>query len=150
MLNQDTINLVKSFEGLRLNAYPDPATGNEPWTIGYGTTVYNGIQKVKSGDKITQKQAEELLSYDLNTFSEKVRSLIKRNLTENQFGSLVSFSYNVGIGNFSSSTLLKKVNLNPGDPSIPSEFLKWNKANGKIMAGLTKRRIAEAALYTKI
>lgn len=149
MLNKDTIDLVKSFEGLVLKAYVDPATGNEPITIGFGTTVYRGIQKVRLGDKITETQAEEFLSYDLNKFAEKIRPLITKSLTDNQFGAIVSFTYNVGLGNLKSSTLLKKVNVNPKDSSIPSEFLRWNKANGKVMAGLTRRRTAESNLYIK-
>lgn len=155
MLNQNTINLVKEFEGLMLEAYPDPATKNDPvkkgdpWTIGYGTTIYRGVQKVKLGDKITEVEAESLLQYDLNKFAERIRPLITKSLTDNQFGAIVSFTYNVGLGNLKSSTLLKKVNINPKDPSIPVEFLKWNKAAGKVMAGLTRRRTAEAALYIK-
>lgn len=147
MLNKETINLIKSFEGLSLTAYPDPATGGEPWTIGFGTTVYRGIQKVKKGDKITEAEAESLLEYDVNKFSEAVRKLIKRSLTDNQFGAIVSFAYNVGIGNLKSSTLLKKVNINPKDLSIASEFNKWNRAGGKVMKGLTRRRQAEVNLY---
>lgn len=149
MLNKETIDLIKSFEGLRLNAYVDPATGGEPITIGYGTTIYNGIQKVKLGDKITESQAESFLQYDVSKFAERIRPLITKNLTDNQFGAIVSFTYNVGLGNLKSSTLLKKVNINPKDSSLPAEFLRWNKAAGKVMAGLTRRRTAEAALYTK-
>lgn len=155
MLNKDTINLVKSFEGLVLTAYPDPATKNDPikkgdpWTIGYGTTIYRGVQKVKQGDKITEPEAEALLEYDLNQFAEGVKKLITRNLSDNQFGAIVSFAYNVGLGNLKSSTLLKKVNINPKDLSIASEFAKWNKAAGKVMNGLTRRRQAESALYFK-
>lgn len=149
MLNKETIHLIKSFEGLRLNAYVDPATGGEPITIGYGTTIYNGVQKVKLGDKITEPQAEAFLQYDLNKFAEKVRPLITKSLSDNQFGAIVSFTYNVGIGNLKSSTLLKKVNVSPNDISIVTEFAKWNKAAGKVMAGLTRRRTAESNLYFK-
>lgn len=148
-VNKDTINLIKQFEGLVLKAYVDPATGNEPITIGYGTTIYKGIQKVKLGDIITEPQAELFLIHDVNNFSEKVKVLIQKNLNENQFGALVSFAYNVGIGNLKSSTLLKKVNNNPNDLSIALEFAKWNKAAGKVMNGLTRRRKAESNLYFK-
>ena len=152
-VNKATIDLIKSFEGLVLNAYPDPATKNdpikkgEPITIGYGTTIYKGIQKVKLGDKITPEQAEIFLAYDVNTFSEGVKKLITKNLTENQFGALVSFAYNAGLGNLKSSTLLKKVNANPNDPAIAAEFGKWVRAGGKIMNGLVRRRNAEIKLY---
>jgi len=73
--------------------------------------------------------------------------LVKSNVTENNFAALVSFTFNVGTGNLKKSTLLKKVNLNPNDPTIRSEFMKWNKGAGKVLAGLTKRRQAEADLY---
>lgn len=149
MINKATIDLVKQFEGLVLKAYVDPATGGEPITIGYGTTIYNGIQKVKMGDKITEPQAEAFLQYDINKFAEKVRKLITKNLNDNQFGALVSFAYNVGLGNLTSSTLLRKVNINPNDPSIAGEFGRWNKAAGKVMAGLSRRRFAESSLYFK-
>lgn len=147
MVNKATLDLIKGFEGLRLNAYVDPATGGEPITIGYGTTIYNGIQKVKLGDKITEPQAEVFLQYDINKFAEKIKPLIKKSLNDNQFGAIVSFTYNVGIGNLTSSTLLKKTNINPNDSSIAMEFAKWNKAGGKVMAGLTRRRQAESNLY---
>lgn len=149
MINKATIDLVKQFEGLVLKAYVDPATGGEPITIGYGTTIYNGIQKVKMGDKITEPQAEAFLQYDINKFAEKVRKLITKNLNDNQFGALVSFAYNVGLGNLTSSTLLRKVNINPNDPSIAGEFGRWNKAAGKVMVGLSRRRFAESSLYFK-
>ena len=150
MLNKASLDLIKSFEGLRLKAYVDPGTGNEPHTIGYGTTIYKGVKKVRLGDVVTEAQAEEFLAWDVNKFAERVKALIKKPLTDNQFGALVSFAYNVGVGGLGGSTLLKKVNINPKDSSIPSEFLKWNRSGGKIMAGLTRRRTAEAALYTKL
>jgi len=146
-INQKTFDLIKSSEGLRLEAYPDPATGGEPITIGYGTTIYpNGI-KVKLGDTITKQMAEFSLLHDITNFSTKIYSLIKKPLNDNQFGALVSFSYNVGIKNLQISTLLKKVNENPNDLSIKDEFLKWKKAGGKVLPGLLKRRIKEAELY---
>lgn len=146
-INKATINLIKSFEGLQLKAYPDPGSKGEPYTIGWGTTVYNGVQKVKLGDEINESQAEAYLLYDVNQFSKLVSRLLTKPLSDNQFGALTSFAYNVGIPNLKSSTLLKKVNNNPGDYSIKDEFLKWNKAAGKVLSGLTKRREAEANLY---
>lgn len=153
MINKATIDLIKSFEGLRLNAYPDPATKNDPIkkgkpiTIGYGTTIYNGLQEVKMGDTITEPQAEQFLLYDVKKFSEKVKALLRKELNENQFGALVSFSYNVGIGNLKISHLLPKVNANPNDPTIKDEFLKWKTAAGRVMPGLLRRRQAESKLY---
>jgi len=152
-LNDKCYNLIKEFEGLELNAYPDPATKNdpikkgEPWTIGYGTTIYPNGLKVKKGDVITAAKATEFLISDVTKFSQRVLSLVKKPLTDNQFGAIVSFAYNLGVGNLSSSTLLKKLNINPDDSSITSEFLKWNKANGRVLNGLTKRRTQEAQLY---
>jgi len=154
-INKATIELIKSFEGLELKAYPDPATKNDPikkghpWTIGWGTTIYPDGQKVKQGDSITQIQAEAFLLNDLSKFALGVGKLIIRTLTDNQFGAILSFAYNVGLGNLKASTLLKKVNINPKDLSIASEFAKWNKAAGKVMNGLTRRRTTESQLYFK-
>lgn len=157
MINKATIDLIKSFEGIFLKAYPDPATGGEPITIGWGTTIYPNGKKVKLGDIITMQQAQEYLEFDINKFAESIKPIIKVKLTDNQFGALVSFAYNVGADidadtiaeGLGDSTLLKKVNANPNDPTIANEFLKWNKANGKIMNGLTRRRKAESDLYFK-
>lgn len=147
MINQEAFELIKSFEGLRLKAYPDPGSGNEPITICYGTTIYpNGI-KVVMEDVKTQEECEQFLLHDVQNFSEQVRKYIKRTLTDNQFGALVSFAYNVGIANFKNSTLLKKVNINPKDLSIASEFAKWKTSSGKVLQGLVRRRQAESNLY---
>ena len=82
-----------------------------------------------------------------NRFAKRVNELVTSNINQNQFNALVSFAYNVGTGNFSSSTLLKKVNRNPNDLTIKDEFLRWNKAGGKVLNGLTNRRNEEADLY---
>ena len=147
MINDATVSLIKSFEGLELKAYVDPATGGEPITIGYGTTVYPGGQKVRMGDFCNETGAIQFLEHDVSIFSEKVSALLKLPVNDNQFGALTSFAYNVGMGNLKSSTLLKKVNKNPYDESIAVEFMKWDKAAGKVMAGLTRRRSAETKLY---
>lgn len=146
-INSKGIDLIKSFEGLVLKAYVDPGTGGEPITIGYGTTIYPDGKKVKMGDKCTQDEAYSYLVHDVNEFAAKVNPLIKMNLSENQFNALVSFAYNCGVGNLKNSTLLRKVNANTADKSIELEFLKWNKAGGKVMNGLTRRRQAESKLY---
>lgn len=147
MINKATIDLIKSFEGLVLKAYVDPGSGGEPITIGYGTTRYSVGRKVELGDVITDEQALEYLTSDVNLFAEKVQALVKTLLTENQLGAITSFAYNVGTGNLKSSTLLKKVNAKPDDETIHNEFMKWNKAAGKVMKGLTRRREAESKLY---
>jgi len=133
-------SLIRDFEGERLTAYPDPATGGEPWTIGVGHTG-----GVKRGDTITKAQSDAFLSADLKRFENAVNRLAPKT-TQNQFDALVSFAFNLGEGNLSSSTLLKMHNA--GDyAGAAKQFVRWNKAAGKVMAGLTRRREAEAALY---
>lgn len=119
------------------------------WTIGYGTTYYENGSKVKKGDTITAARASDLLKYFVNKFATGVDSSIGSgpSLKQQQFDALVSFSYNLGLGNLKSSTLLSKVKANPNDSTIRAEFMKWNKAGGKVLAGLTRRRQAEADLY---
>jgi lysozyme len=80
-------------------------------------------------------------------FAVDVDKLIKANLNQNQFNAITSLAYNIGIAGLAKSTLLKKVNINPSDPTIAAEFAKWNKAGGKVVNGLTKRRAVEAKLY---
>lgn len=142
MTNAATLNLIKSFEGCKLTAYPDPGTGGDPWTVGYGHTGPD----VHKGLVVTQAQADALLVGDLKKFETGVAKLVKVDLTENQRGALVSFAYNCGLGNLGSSTLLKKVNARDFI-GAKAEFGKWNKAGGKILAGLTRRRAAEATLF---
>lgn len=143
-VNSKGIQLIKSFEGCLLNAYLCPA---KVWTIGYGSTQYLDGKPVKPGDKITQQQAEELLIDTVNIFAEGVEKLIKVELNDNQFSALVSFAFNLGIGNLQKSALLKKVNENPNNHMIRTEFAKWNRAGGKVLNGLTRRRNAESQLY---
>jgi lysozyme len=143
------MSVIKKFEGCRLNAYPDPGTGGEPWTIGWGYTIYANGQKVKKGDVITKEDAESLLRFYVNQFLNSVDSVVKSEISENQLAALTSFAYNCGIAAFSRSTLLKKVNANPKDLTIRDEFMKWKKAGGKVLPGLVKRRSQEADLYFK-
>lgn len=143
-MNKAGIDLVKSFEGLRLTAYKCSA-GKD--TIGYGNTFYEDGSKVKPGDKITVYRAVKLLEFILDKFEDSVEKLVTPELNENQMAALVSFAYNCGVGNLKSSTLLKKVNADPNDPTIADEFKKWTKAGGKVLTGLVKRRNAEATLY---
>jgi lysozyme len=143
-LNKAGKDLIKSFEGCKLVAYQCPAM---IWTIGYGNTFFEDGTPVKLGDMITQAKANKLFELIVGSFADKVKKAIKTILTDNQFSAIVSLAYNIGIGNLQKSTLLKKVNFNPNEPTIRAEFAKWNKANGKILAGLTRRRVAEAELY---
>lgn len=142
-MNKAGLELVKEFEGLRLEAYLDPVG---VWTIGYGHTSMAGPPEVKKGMKLTSKEAEDLLLRDLKKYEDAVDRLVKVDLNDNQHAALSSFTYNLGEGNLKKSTLLKK--LNDGDYSGASaEFPKWNKAGGKILKGLTRRREAERALF---
>jgi lysozyme len=140
MVNQATVDLVKKFEGCVLHAYQDVVG---VWTIGYGHT-----SGVKKGQTITQAQAEKMLKDELSVFAEKVQKLIKVSLNENQFGALVSFAYNVGVGALATSTLLKLLNAK-NFTGASNEFARWNKAGGRVLAGLTKRRAEEKALFNK-
>lgn len=145
-VNNAGIQLIKSFEGCLLNAYLDSV---KVPTIGYGATFFKDGSKVKIGDKITQDKADELLAWHIQEFADGIKKLIKVELNDNQFSALVSFVFNLGIGNLSKSTLLKKVNINPADLTIKDEFLKWVSAGGKRLNGLVRRRNAESELYFK-
>lgn len=147
-VSQIGISIIKKFEGCSLKPYLCPA--NIP-TIGYGSTYYADGKPVSVLDKpISQQQAEELLINTLQSYVEAVNYLIKQPLNQFQFDSLVSFCYNVGIGNFKTSTLRKLVNLNPNDKQIEKEFLKWNRGGGKVLQGLTARRQYEADTYFRM
>lgn len=137
--SQKGIDLIKEFEGCCLKAYLD-VVGVK--TIGYGHT-----KDVVMGTRITEQIAEELLKADLSDTEQVVSRLVRRKLTQYQFDALVSFVYNLGESNLLKSTLLKKVKINPNDPSIAMEFGKWIHAGGKVLNGLIRRRAAEAELY---
>lgn len=140
-INQSGLTLIKAAEGCSLKAYPDPGTGGEPWTIGYGHT--GGVRR---GDMISHQRAEDLLREDLRKFETGVEHLLFLDATDNQFSALVSFAFNVGLNNLRVSTLLKK--FNAGDAhGAADEFIRWNRAAGKILSGLTTRRLAERALF---
>lgn len=143
-INQATVDLVKEFEGLRLTAYRD-AVG--VWTIGYGTTAAAGVGIVpRSGLTITESQADEYLRIALDKFAAQIAPHIKVPVTDNQFGAMVSLAYNIGPSAFIASTLLRK--LNAGDYiGASAQFARWNKAGGKVLAGLTRRRAAERKLF---
>ncbi|HBV1538851.1 TPA: lysozyme [Citrobacter freundii] len=144
--SHEGIALIKGFESCRLTAYPDPGTGGAPWTIGYGWTHPIDGKPVKPGMTIDQETADRLLKTGLVSYENDVLKLVRVKLTKGQFDALVSFAYNVGSRALSTSTLLKK--LNAGDiKGAADEFLRWNKAGGKVLNGLTRRREAERALF---
>jgi lysozyme len=136
------ITLTKENESCCLTAYPDPATGGKPWTIGWGTTIPVDGVPVHQGMTITQEQADRALINELNHCAGEVSTLVKVSVTQGQFDALVDFAYNIGIAALAHSTLLRE--LNAGDTSgAAAEFPKWNHANGKVMRGLTVRRYKE-------
>lgn len=139
----DGIALVRRFEGCKLDAYPDPGTRGEPWSIGWGATG-EGIHK---GVVWTQEQADRRLESDLARCAAQVtRAIGGAPTTQKQFDACVSFAYNVGIQNFLSSTLLKRHKAGRYAETA-AEFGRWIHAAGEVLPGLVKRRAAEAALY---
>ncbi|MEZ1330275.1 lysozyme [Enterobacter asburiae] len=137
------IALIKQFEGCKLTAYQDSVG---VWTIGYGWTQPVDGKPVRAGMTIKQETAERLLKTGLVSYESDVSRLVKVGLTQGQFDALVSFTYNLGARSLSTSTLLRK--LNAGDyAGAADEFLRWNKAGGKVLNGLSRRREAERALF---
>ena len=134
----DAYELIKQFEGLRLEAYLCPAG---IWTIGYGHT-----SGVSTNSFMTIQEADEYLHRDVAAIEMQLNKL-NLSLRQCQWDAIVSFVFNVGIGNFKASTLLAKIRINPDDNSIIDEFLRWVYANGKVMRGLQKRRLTEMKLY---
>ena len=145
-INQATVDLVKHFEGKRLEAYHDPVG---ILTIGYGYTNNAGFGPgVEPGDKWSERMAEEMLRKGLEQFADEIRPLFKRIPNENQFGAFVSLAYNIGTGAFANSTALRR--FNAGDVTGAAEALTWfNKAGGRVLRGLERRREAEKELFLK-
>lgn len=145
-LTQAVIEEIKVSEGLRLKAYPDPGSKDGlPTTIGYGTTRING-KTVSPTAVITKEQAEQYLIADLTVFASKVYALLRVKVTDAQFGALVSLAYNIGLGNFEKSTLLRI--LNAGDfKGVPAQFRRFKYNDGKVMQGLVNRREREIKMW---
>lgn len=136
--SQRGLSLIKSFEGLRLQAYQDSVG---VWTIGYGAT-----RSVQPGMKVSKEQAERMLLNDVQRFEPEVERLITSPLNQNQWDALISFTYNLGAANLASSTLRRL--LNAGSYAAAAEqFPRWNKAGGRVLAGLVRRRAAERDLF---
>ena len=133
------IELIKHFEGCELEAYKCAAG---VWTIGYGH-----IKGVTSDSVITQEQAEQMLVEELNEYEGYINNMVTTPLSQNQFDALVSWVYNLGGGNLKASTLLKVVNSGEFN-GVPEQIMRWNKAGGKVLEGLTRRRQAEADLFS--
>ena len=155
-VSASAIKHLHDFEGFarvrpdgRVEAYPDPGTGGEPWTIGYGSTgadPFNG-GRIRKGTSWTRAQAEQRFRDHLAEFEAGVvRALAGSPATQGQFDAMVSLAYNIGLSAFGGSTLLRKHNA--GDyAGAANEFLRWNRAGGRVMAGLTRRREAERRMY---
>lgn len=137
------IALIKQFEGCKLTAYQDSVG---VWTIGYGWTHPVDGKPIRAGMTIKQETAERLLKTGLVSYESDVSRLVKVGLSQGQFDALVSFTYNLGARSLSTSTLLLKLNAGDYDGAA-DEFLRWNKAGGKVLNGLTRRREAERALF---
>lgn len=137
--------IIAQFEGLRLRAYQD--TGNI-WTIGYGTTINpeTGLP-IKRGDVITKDQALAWLRINIAGLERQIKKLVKVPITANQLTALTSLAYNIGIGAFSRSTLLRLVNNRADKNLIAAQFIRWNKVKGQEVPGLTRRRQLEAELF---
>ena len=140
------LELIKEFEGFSANAYLCPA---KIPTIGYGNTFWEDGRKVRIGEQISKSKALELLEFVANKdFADKIFPFIEVSISQNQFDAMVSLAYNIGVGAFSKSTLLKKVNAKDFIGAA-NEFLKWDKSNGKPLLGLTRRRQREKELILK-
>tara|TARA_R100001129_G_scaffold130188_2_gene92093 strand:- start:2086 stop:2529 length:444 start_codon:yes stop_codon:yes gene_type:complete len=137
-ISQEGLSLIKKFEGCELEAYKCAAG---VWTIGYGST-----NNVNEGMEISQERADMLLLEDVEVFEEAVNKLIEVPLEQNQFDALVSWTFNLGSTNLKNSTLLKVLNDKDYE-GVPAQIKRWNKAGGKVLQGLVRRREAEALLF---
>ena len=145
------VEFITDFEGFSAKPYLD-ITGKP--TIGFGATYYENGAKVTMQDKpITRERALELKAFHIQEKENAVRRLVKSNINQNQFDALVSWVYNLGEGNLKTSTMLKKINANPNDPTIKNSWLQWNKSRNprtgklEVSNGLTRRRNEEVAIY---
>jgi lysozyme len=144
-LNSEGYRLITKFEGF--SAKPYLCSAKVP-TIGYGNCYYTNGKKVTLLDKpITEAEAFEMFKEIADRFADKVSKLVTYPINQNQFNSLVSLCYNIGVAAFQLSTLLKMVNENANNPKIKDQFLRWNKAGGRVVRGLTLRRNEEAFIY---
>ena len=146
-INRQTLTLIRRFEGLRLKAYRD-AVG--VWTIGYGHTSMAGPPKVTPGTRITREEAERILRRDIERFARQVAKVlgpdVMSRLNDNQFGALMSFAFNVGIGNLKRSSVLRAVREGRFD-DVPRLLMRWTRAGGRRLRGLVRRRRAEGRLW---
>jgi lysozyme len=144
-MSEQGLALIKRWEGFRASAYRD-AVG--VWTIGYGHTSMAGAPHVERGMSITRGEADTILRRDVAMFAEGVTKSLQVTLSDNQFSALVSFAYNVGLGNWRKSSVLAAVNRRDF-AAVPRRLQLWNKAGGQVLPGLINRRAAEAALFAE-
>ena len=137
-ISQEGLSLIKKFEGCELKAYRCAAN---VLTIGYGST-----KNVKEGDTITQEEADKLLLHEMKEYEGYINDMVKSDLKQNEFDALVSWVFNLGPSNLSSSTLLNRLNNKMWD-DVPNQIKRWNKAGGEVKQGLVRRREAEALLF---
>tara|TARA_R100001015_G_C4632936_1_gene197185 strand:- start:2896 stop:3339 length:444 start_codon:yes stop_codon:yes gene_type:complete len=137
-ISEEGKQLIKKFEGCRLEAYKCSAG---VWTIGYGRTT-----NVKEGDTCTQEEAEKWLNEELVVYGAYVNDAVLITLEQNEFDALVAWTYNLGSTNLNNSTMLRVLNENQKE-DVPHQMRRWNKANGKVLEGLVRRREAEALLF---
>ena len=137
-ISLEGLGLIKKFEGCELEAYKCAAG---VWTIGYGST-----KGVEEGDSLTQEDADKLLRHEMDEYEGYIKDMVKIDLKQNEFDSLVSWVFNLGPANLKASTMLKVINDNKLE-EVPSQMKRWNKANGKVLEGLIRRREAEALLF---
>jgi lysozyme len=142
-VNAEALALIKAFEGFRGKAYRCPAG---VWTVGYGHTSMAGPPDVRPGLRMSKGEAAAVLAKDVDAFARDIGALIRVQLNDNQFGALVSFAYNVGVGAFRKSSVLSAVNAGEMD-KVPRRLNLWVKAGGRTLPGLMKRRAAEGALF---
>jgi lysozyme len=134
------VSLVGGFEGIRLNAYPDPATRGHPWTICYGST-----EGVKPGDKKSLDECKALLVKELDAYADKVEACIKRPMSDETEVAFLSLAYNIGTGGFCKSSVARLYNAGDGKGACDA-MLRFNRAAGVVFPGLTKRRVKERQL----
>jgi len=137
-ISKEGVALIKKFEGCKLESYYDAV---DVLTIAYGRT-----KAVKAGDTCTQEEADQMLAEDLEEFEGYVDKLVTVDLEQNQFDALTAWTYNLGPTNLNSSSMLTKINEKDWD-EVPNQMKRWNKAGGKILEGLVRRREAEAKLF---
>ena len=137
-ISQEGLSLIKKFEGCELEAYKCAA---DVWTIGYGST-----KGVKEGDTVSQEEADKLLLHEMEEYEGYINDMVNVDLEQNQFDAMVSWAFNLGPANLKASTLLKVLNAKDYE-GVPAQIKRWNKAGGKVLQGLIRRREAESLLF---